>query len=238
MTRPLREVAEAARRLGGGDLGARARGGSDAESAELAVAFNGMADRLERSEELRRRAASDLAHDLATPATVLESQLQAMVDGVVPADAAADRARAGRGGRPVGRDRAARRADAGRGGAASALAGTRRHGRSRARDRGVPGRPPSRPRRDRVRRGGRRRRERPRRSRPADAGAPQPGDQRHPALATRRQRSHRGRHGFGRRDPHHRRGCRASPTRTCPTSSSASIGPIGRGGERRAAGSG
>jgi signal transduction histidine kinase len=88
MTRPLREVTEAARRLGGGDLGARARGGSDAESAELAFAFNGMADRLERSEELRRRAASDLAHDLATPATVLESQLQAMVDGVVPADAA------------------------------------------------------------------------------------------------------------------------------------------------------
>ena len=46
-----------------------------------------MADRLEQSEGLRRRAASDLAHDLATPATVLESQLQAMVDGIVPADA-------------------------------------------------------------------------------------------------------------------------------------------------------
>ena len=87
MTRPLREVTAAAHRLGGGDLSARARGGSDAESAELASAFNGMADRLERSEELRRRAASDLAHDLATPATVLESQLQAMVDGVVPGDA-------------------------------------------------------------------------------------------------------------------------------------------------------
>jgi signal transduction histidine kinase len=58
------------------------------ESAELATAFNGMAERLERSEALRRRAASDLAHDLATPATVLESQVQAMVDGVVPADAA------------------------------------------------------------------------------------------------------------------------------------------------------
>ena len=36
-----------------------------------------MASRLEQSEGLRRRAASDLAHDLATPATVLESQLQA-----------------------------------------------------------------------------------------------------------------------------------------------------------------
>lgn len=87
LTRPLRDVADAARRLEAGDLGARAAGGSDAESAELAEAFNGMAARLQRSEELRRRAASDLAHDLATPATVLESQLQAMVDGVVPADA-------------------------------------------------------------------------------------------------------------------------------------------------------
>ena len=86
MTRPLRAVAQAAHRLGGGDLSARARGGPDAESAELAVAFNGMADRLERSEVLRRRAASDLAHDLATPATLLEAQLQAMLDGVVPAD--------------------------------------------------------------------------------------------------------------------------------------------------------
>ena len=87
VTRPLRGVAQAAHRLGDGDLTARAEGGPDAESAELAFAFNGMADRLQRSETLRRRAASDLAHDLATPATVLESQLQAMVDGVVPADA-------------------------------------------------------------------------------------------------------------------------------------------------------
>ena len=88
LTRPLREVAAAARRLGQGDLTVRATGGPDAESTELAAAFNGMAERLERSEALRRRAASDLAHDLATPATVLESQVQAMVDGVVPADAA------------------------------------------------------------------------------------------------------------------------------------------------------
>jgi len=88
LTRPLRAVTQAARRLGEGDLTSRATGGPDAESAELATAFNAMASRLEQSEGLRRRAASDLAHDLATPATVLESQLQAMVDGIVPADAA------------------------------------------------------------------------------------------------------------------------------------------------------
>ena len=88
LTRPLRALTQAAHRLGDGDLTSRATGGPDAESAELATAFNAMASRLEHSEGLRRRAASDLAHDLATPATVLESQLQAMVDGIVPADAA------------------------------------------------------------------------------------------------------------------------------------------------------
>ncbi len=88
LTRPLRDVAAAARRLEAGETDARATGGDDLESAELAAAFNAMADRLERSEMLRRRAASDVAHDLATPATVLESQLQAMIDGVVPTDPA------------------------------------------------------------------------------------------------------------------------------------------------------
>jgi len=88
LTRPLHDVASAARRLEAGDATARATGGDDLESHELAEAFNAMADRLERSEMLRRRAASDIAHDLATPATVLESQLQAMIDGVVPTDLA------------------------------------------------------------------------------------------------------------------------------------------------------
>jgi two-component system sensor histidine kinase BaeS len=98
LTQPLRGVAAAAQRLGHGDLSARARGGPDRESSELAGAFNAMAERVQRSEMLRRRAASDMAHDLATPATVLESQLQAMVDGVVPADREQlDRARAAAG---------------------------------------------------------------------------------------------------------------------------------------------
>jgi len=88
LTRPLHDVAAAARRLEAGETDARATGGDDLESTELAEAFNAMADRLERSEMLRRRAASDIAHDLATPATVLESQLQAMIDGIVPTDQA------------------------------------------------------------------------------------------------------------------------------------------------------
>src|SRR5438309_9191336 len=50
LTRPLRTVVDAAHRLGSGDLTARARGGPDGESAELADAVNSMADRLQRSE--------------------------------------------------------------------------------------------------------------------------------------------------------------------------------------------
>jgi two-component system sensor histidine kinase BaeS len=41
---------------------------------------------LERSEALRQRSASDLAHELATPVTVLTGRLQALADGAVPPD--------------------------------------------------------------------------------------------------------------------------------------------------------
>ena len=84
LTRPLGTLAAAAERVEQGDLSVRVTLPGDAESHELAVAFNQMATRLERSEALRRRAASDLAHELATPVTVLTGRLQAITDGLVP----------------------------------------------------------------------------------------------------------------------------------------------------------
>jgi len=88
LTRPLGEMASAARRVGGGDLSARVPVPGDREGRDLALAFNGMAEELQRSEVLRRQAASDLAHEIATPVTVLATQLDAMADGVLPADPA------------------------------------------------------------------------------------------------------------------------------------------------------
>ncbi|HXQ96782.1 MAG TPA: HAMP domain-containing sensor histidine kinase [Candidatus Acidoferrales bacterium] len=85
MTRPLALLAAAAHRLGGGDLTTRVPVPTDREGHELALAFNSMAENLQRSEQLRRRAASDLAHEIATPVTVLTTQLDALADGVVPA---------------------------------------------------------------------------------------------------------------------------------------------------------
>ncbi len=86
LVRPIGALAVAARRIEGGDLAVRVPVPADVESHDLAVAFNDMAERLERSEALRRRAASDLAHELATPVTVLAGRLQALADGIVPPD--------------------------------------------------------------------------------------------------------------------------------------------------------
>jgi signal transduction histidine kinase len=105
MTRPISSLAAAARRLGGGDLATRVPVPTDREGHELALAFNSMAESLQRSEQLRRQAASDLAHEIATPVTVLTTQLDALADGVVPATAdqlAATRETAGEVSRLVG----------------------------------------------------------------------------------------------------------------------------------------
>ena len=229
LTRPLRDVAAAARRLEAGDASARATGGDDQESVELADAFNAMADRLERSEMLRRRAASDIAHDLATPATVLESQLQAMIDGVVPNDVAgleAARSAAAALGGVVGRHRRPRarrgRARSRRGPAAVDLT-TAIPEIALALDG---------PRRDRSARlevevhAGHRRLGR---SRSPCPGGPQRGRQRPGPQPGRRRR--RG-HGRPRRqrgpDPGHRPRSRDRARRRRATSSSGSTGPIPR----------
>ncbi len=105
MTRPLAGMAAAAHRLGQGDLATRVPVPSDRESHDLAVAFNAMAENLQWSEQLRRQAASDLAHEIATPVTVLTTQLDALADGVLeptPEQLAATRETAGEVSRLVG----------------------------------------------------------------------------------------------------------------------------------------
>ena len=84
LTRPLGTLAAAVERVEQGDLSVRVGLPADAENRELATAFNQMAERLERSETLRRQAASSLAHELATPVMVLTGRLQAMTDGLIP----------------------------------------------------------------------------------------------------------------------------------------------------------
>jgi two-component system sensor histidine kinase BaeS len=57
----------------------------DDEVAALAAAFNSMADRLARDEQWRRDMTSDLSHELRTPLATIQSRVEALEDGVLPA---------------------------------------------------------------------------------------------------------------------------------------------------------
>ncbi len=54
------------------------------EVAEVAHAFNDMADELQRAETQRRNMMADIAHELRTPLAVIQSNLHAILDGVYP----------------------------------------------------------------------------------------------------------------------------------------------------------
>ncbi len=89
VVRPVQDLIAAARRIESGDYAARV-GSYDGpqEVRELAAAFNTMAARLEAEEANRRRLLADLSHELRTPLAVIEGHLEAVLDGVYPADAA------------------------------------------------------------------------------------------------------------------------------------------------------
>jgi two-component system OmpR family sensor kinase len=87
ITRPLRELIQATQAIAAGDLEQRVAVRGRDEMAQLSRAFNQMAAELARNEELRRRMIADIAHELRTPISVIRGQLEAILDGVFPADA-------------------------------------------------------------------------------------------------------------------------------------------------------
>ena len=87
ISRPIGVAAFAAGRLADGDYGVRMPApGAGPELAELASAVNTLAHRLETAEAHRMRLLADLAHELRTPLAALEATVEAIVDGVLPAD--------------------------------------------------------------------------------------------------------------------------------------------------------
>lgn len=88
LARPLQRLAVAARRIAAGDLTQRAPVSGPAEVAGLARAFNEMAGSLQAAEALRRRMVADIAHELRTPLSVLEGNLQAILEDVYPLEKA------------------------------------------------------------------------------------------------------------------------------------------------------
>jgi signal transduction histidine kinase len=83
---PLRDLIDAAGRVETGDLNVRIAERGPRELRALARSFNAMVERLRTDEDQRDRLLADVTHELRTPVAVIQGNLEAMIDGVYPAD--------------------------------------------------------------------------------------------------------------------------------------------------------
>jgi len=88
LSAPLVRLAAAARQLARGRLDERVSVQGAEELTDLAGAFNEMAAHLQQAETLRRNLVADIAHELRTPLSIIQGNLQAILDDVYPLDKA------------------------------------------------------------------------------------------------------------------------------------------------------
>jgi signal transduction histidine kinase len=79
---PLERLREASASLAAGDLSTRASERGPAEVADVAHAFNAMADSIERLFEARRELVAWASHDLRTPLASMQAMIEAIDDGL------------------------------------------------------------------------------------------------------------------------------------------------------------
>lgn len=88
LSAPLGRLATAVRQISRGELNQRVLEKGADEVADLAHAFNDMAANLQQAETLRRNLVADIAHELRTPLSVIQGNLQAILDDVYPLEKA------------------------------------------------------------------------------------------------------------------------------------------------------
>ncbi|MGN0055366.1 MAG: ATP-binding protein [Atopobiaceae bacterium] len=86
LTKPIKRITSTASQIRNGDLSARTGLRGDDEMGRLGETFDDMATTLERDIKLEHRLTSDVAHELRTPLMAMQATVEAMQDGVLPAD--------------------------------------------------------------------------------------------------------------------------------------------------------
>ncbi len=84
ITAPLRQLNKAASAIAQGDLSQRVSIHSTDEFGSLGQTFNLMAENLDRAQTQRQHLMADVAHELRTPIAVIQANLEAMLDEVLP----------------------------------------------------------------------------------------------------------------------------------------------------------
>jgi signal transduction histidine kinase len=84
--RPILGLDDAVQRIAKGESGVRAAKVRNDEVGRLAENFNAMAQRIEMTESARRNLLADIAHELRTPVSVIQANLEMIIDGVYSAD--------------------------------------------------------------------------------------------------------------------------------------------------------
>ncbi len=88
-TKPLQDMAKAARRFAGGNFDQRVvKSGNIGEIDELADSFNAMADSLQSTELQRREFIANISHELKTPMTTIGGYTDGILDGTIPPERA------------------------------------------------------------------------------------------------------------------------------------------------------
>jgi two-component system sensor histidine kinase BaeS len=85
---PIADMMAAASRVEAGDYSARVREDGPRDMRRLARAFNAMSERLASDEAERRQLLADVSHELRTPLSVIQGNVEGILDGLYPADRA------------------------------------------------------------------------------------------------------------------------------------------------------
>lgn len=86
MAQPIQRITSTAKQIRNGDLTARTGVTGTDEIGQLGETFDDMATTIERDIKLEHRLTGDVAHELRTPLMAMQATVEAMQDGVLPAD--------------------------------------------------------------------------------------------------------------------------------------------------------